>query len=1065
MKNRIFIFFLFAILYMPFYAYAQTGKTIYGQIHGSANTPLSRTSLRLALSKSTSATDSNGRYTIYLRKAVDTLTVSHIGYITKRIVVNQSSTLPLMISMVPLSNELKEVLISTGYQTIPKERTTGAFYHLDKELIESRNTPNLISRLDGLTSSLLVDNHYAAQPTIQVRGLSTLNYQNASPLIVLDNFPYAGDINNINPNDIESVTLLKDAAASSIWGARAGNGVLVITTKKARKNQPMQVSVNTNVTIASKPDLFSANQISSASLVDLQRYLFNQGFYNSLFTSRTRPAIPGVVEILQQQKLGQLTLAQAEQQLTELKSQDVRNDMAKYLYRAMVNQQYFVNISGAGQNVRYLISAGYDKANTSLTGNDNDRLTVRSNNIIDLTKKWQLQTELILTKTGQHNNSPGGYGQISTGSVSISPYAKLANADGSPAAVDIYYRGLFTDTAGNGKLLDWKYRPLQELANNNKQTLTTDLLANLGTSYKVFNGLTADLKYQFEQSWSNYNELYNLGTFFARDYINRFTQISGNTITYIVPRNSIMNATNTVNKTNSARAQLNFDQSWGSNQFSGILGAEVRESNSNINVYRTYGYDPNSLTSVNVDYTHTYPTYDNVGGVTYIADGTVVKQYLNRFVSVFANGAYTYKNRYTLSASVRRDASNLFGVATNQKWVPLWSVGGLWRVADEPFFHSDWLSQLNIRASYGISGNLSQNATSITRIQYYSASQSSINVPFVGVSSPPDPHLRWEQVRSWNEGIDFELFKGRVNGSLDVYQKNSVDLINSVLLDPTLGFSTNTQNSASIRSNGLDLVLNTMNVNGAVKWRSLLLFNYVNYRTTQNLNPPTSQGLVSDGLFIFPVVGYNPYVIVSYKWAGLDPLNGDPQGYVNGKVSKDYQAITQNPLSEQVISGPAVPPVFGTFRNSVDWKNFSLSCNITYRFHYYFRRPVVNYSDLINKGIGYEEYDQRWQQPGDESHTNVPSFVYPDNTLRDNFYRYADINVEKADNIKLTDLSLGYLWVPRIKFAGLKSLSFNAYVNQLNYILWRANKKGIDPDIIYNVKPPVTYAIGIKATL
>lgn len=954
--------------------------------------------------------------------------------------------------------KLEEVsVVSTGYQDIPKERATGSFYQLDKTLLESRNTPDLVSRLDGLTSSLLVDRRPGAQQTLQVRGLSTLTSTAASPLVILDNFPYGGDITNINPNDIEDITLLKDAAASSIWGARAGNGVIVVTTKKGRKNQPLQVSANLNTTLSSRPDLFSADQLSSASMVELQRYLFGKGYYNNQFTARTRPGIPEAVEILQKQKLGQLSAADAEAQLSQLKTQDVRNDMQKYLYRPQGSQQYYVSLSGSGPKVRYLASAGYDRALATLKGNENDRLTLRTNNVIDLTSKWQLQTELILTKTKALNNSPGGYGSYTSSSTSLSPYARLVNPDGSPAAVDIYRRGLYTDTAGKGKLMDWKYRPLQELDNLDRSTNMTDILGNLGMNYKVTDWLTADIKYQYQQSWSDYRDLSNLNTYYTRDYINRFTQISGNTVTYIVPKNSILFDRNTINRSQSVRGQLTVNRRFATDhQLSAILGGELRDNRIAIDTYRTYGYDPNSLTTVNVDYTRTYPSYGNISGTTFISDGTLFKRYTNRFVSTFANAAYTFREKYTFSLSARRDASNLFGVATNQKWVPLWSAGGLWRISEEPFYHVSWLQRLNLRVSYGLSGNLSPNATSLSRIQYYSATQSEINVPYVGVDSPPNPDLRWEQVRTWNAGLDFSLLHGRISGSVDVYKKHSLDLINGVQLDPTVGFSTNDQNSADIRSHGVDLVLNTVNLKGTLCWRSMLLLNYISYKTTKNLNPPTDEGLVSDGLFIFPVTGYNPYVIVSYKWAGLDPATGDPQGYLNGQVSKDYLAMSQNPASQQVVSGSAVPPLFGTLRNELDYKNLLLSFNIGYRFNYFFRRPAISYTDLFSRAIGYSEYDQRWQQQGDEARTKVPSLSYPVNTLRDNFYKYSEINVEKADNIKLTDIALGYR---------LKKLTFNVYLNQLNWILWRANKKGLDPDVLYGVRPPATYAAGVQLSL
>jgi hypothetical protein len=338
-------------------------------------------------------------------------------------------------------------------------------------------------------------------------------------------------------------------------------------------------------------------------------------------------------------------------------------------------------------------------------------------------------------------------------------------------------------------------------------------------------------------------------------------------------------------------------------------------------------------------------------------------------------------------------------------------------------------------------------------------------LPSVGIVSPPNPHLRWEQVKTLNAGIDFGLFNNRLNGSLEYYTKHSDDLINSVLLDPTVGFSNANQNSASIFSKGIDLVLNSLNIDGALKWRSTILFNYVNYKTTKNLNPPGTQGLVSSGMYIFSILNYNPYEIVTYKWAGLNPKTGDPQGYVNGAVSTDYEAIEQNPISQQVVNGSAIPPVFGSFRNTFEWKQFSLAVNITYRLNYYFLKPTTNYSNLIASGAGYSDYDQRWQKPGDELHTNVPSFIYPTNSLRDQFYQYASINALKGDNIKLRDIYFSYDVSPHLKIPGIKSLQFYLYANQLNLIIWRANKAGLDPDVIYGIKPPVNYSLGIKANL
>jgi len=1038
--------------------------TITGHVADSLGTPLIGATITIKVRNKVAITDEKGDFIIDGQPG-DELAVTFIGYKPATFKIKANTTF-LNIVLYASSGKLSEVVVSTGYQDIPKERATGSFYKLDNQILNERVSPDIISRLDGITSGLLFDNHDVEQHTIQIHGLSTLNYDAVSPLIVLDNFPYNGDLNNINPNDIESVTVLKDAAASSIWGARAGNGVIVITTKKAKANQPLSVSFNSNVTLTPKPNLFTANQIPVSNFIDFQQSLFNQGYYDSMFSDPSYPPVPEVADILNQERNGQINGTQANQMIDQFRKQDVRNDMEKYLYRTAANQQYYLSLSGAGNKVRYLFSTGYDKDQSNLIGNGNDRLTIRSNNIIDLTSKWQLQTEIALTRSNSTTNSPGGYGSYNTGTNTISPYARLVNSDGTPAAVDLYYSKAFTDTAGTGKLLDWKFRPLQDLANNDNTTKATDILVNLGSTYKVFNWLSADLKYQYEQGWNDNTNLQNLNTYSTRDLINTFTQINGGQVTYIIPKDAVLTTIDGINKQTAIRGQLNFSPNLGGrSKLSAIAGGEIRGSESTSQTYETYGYDPNTLATRPVDYTTQYPTYDGIYGNAYIFDGTQFTQFVNRFVSVYANGAYTFDDKYTLSGSARRDASNLFGVSTNQKWVPLWSGGAMWKVDREKFYDISWLPQLSLRLTYGVNGNLAPNISALTQIDYYSATRSPLHVPFVGVQSPPDPNLSWEQVKTWNMGMDYSLLNNRISGSFDYYIKHSDNLINGVILDPTVGFGSATINSASIFSKGADIVINTINTTGAVKWRSSILFNYVSFKVTKDLSPPSSAGLISDGTYIFPVPNYDPYVIVSYKWAGLDPKTGDPEGYVNGVVSKDYEAIEQNPVSAQVVSGSALPPIFGTFRNTVDYKGFSLAVNITYKFNYYFRKPTTNYGQLITTGQGYTDFDQRWQRPGDELHTNVPSFIYPDDYLRDQFYQESSINVLRADNVKLNDVYLGYDLTDKVKYIGFKSLQIYFYTSQLNLILWRANRAGIDPDVLYGMEPPKTYSIGLKATL
>ena len=1044
---------------------AQGPVMIYGEVKTVDGQPLQGAAIAAKHQNQKPVTDEKGRFKMLIF-GTDTIIVTHVAFKPVTAVVDSKLSSILRISMEPIVTELKQVLVSNGYQDIPKERATGSFYKLDNQLLSQRVGTDIISRIEGLTSGLQIDRRNPEQQTIQIRGLSTLNVDNAAPLIVLDNFPYSGDINNINPNDIESVTVLKDAAASSIWGARAGNGVIVINTKRARANQPLQVAFNANITVRPKPDLFSADQLSVGSYIDLEKFLFGKGYYDSRFNDPSFPATSEVVDLLYQARKGIISNTQADQRIAGLRSKDVRNDIQRYLYRNAVNQQYHLNLTGAGANIRYLLSAGYDKELNALRGNDNDRLTLRSNNLIDLTKKWQLSTDVILTRTNSVTNSPGGFGSIKYSQTSISPYGTLVNPDGSPAAVDLKYSKAFTDTAGKGRLLDWKYRPLQELSNNDNRSGKTDILLNAGMTYKIWNALKTDVKYQYQRSWSSSENLDNLNSFSTRDLINTFTQLNGSTVFYAIPKKGILYSNDGNNKQHAVRAQLSFEHLWDTgHRLTAIAGTEIRETRSDSFTGITYGFDPDNLTTMPVDYVNLYPTYAGIGGSRYINYGTQFKAFLNRFVSYFANAAYTWKDKYTFTASARRDESNLFGVSTNQKGVPLWSVGGLWKADRENFYKISWLPELGLRMTYGVSGNLSPNESALTRIQSLPVSLNPLRIPFYDITAPPNPNLRWEQVKAFNVGIDLGAFDNRLRASVEYYTKHSEDLINSVLLDPTVGFGSSSQNSASIFARGIDVVINSLNLNGRLKWKSTLLFSQVSFKTTKNLNPPGELGLVSSGGSIFPVLNQNPYVIVTYKWAGLDPRTGDPQGYLNGTVSKDYAGMAKNPLDQQVVSGSALPTVFGTLRNTLEWRRLSVAFNLSYRLRYYFLKPTTNYTSLIGFGAGFPDYDQRWQNPGDEQRTNVPSFIYPGVSSRDNFYTYSSVNVEKADNIKLDEIFLSYDIRPVRPVLGIRSLQVYLFANQLNVLLWKANKAGLDPDYLYNFRPPAAFSAGVKFTL
>lgn len=190
---------------------------------------------------------------------------------------------------------------------------------------------------------------------------------------------------------------------------------------------------------------------------------------------------------------------------------------------------------------------------------------------------------------------------------------------------------------------------------------------------------------------------------------------------------------------------------------------------------------------------------------------------------------------------------------------------------------------------------------------------------------------------------------------------------------------------------------------------------------------------------------------------------GDPRGFVNGKLSKDYNALFQSPLEEQVISGPAIPRTFGSIRNTFQWKGISLSFNIIYRLGYYFQKNSLGYYSLFKYGKGDPEYAERWQKPGDEKLTNVPSLEYPVNLKRNSFYQQSDVNVLRADNIKLNDFRISYRPSSCFSKLSVENIELFAYVYNTNIMLWKANKLGLDPDFPSGLKTPVSISLGVKA--
>lgn len=1003
----------------------------------------------------------SGEFAIYA-PVKGSIVVTYVGYADQEIDLSkQNNSDWIKVDMSQALQNLGEVnVVSTGYQTLPKERATGSFELIDNKLFNRTTGPDVINRLLATVPGVLVKVNNNNQSSITIRGISTLSLDDLKPLIILDNIPYEGDVSNLNPNDVENITILKDAAAASIWGTRAGNGVIVITTKKGKFNSPTIISLNANTTIIEKPDLFSLPIMNSSEVIDLEKYLFGQGYYNDKIDATYQPPfLTPVVELLLKQRNLPLSDVSGRMnindQINSYKVYDIRNDYLKYINRKPISQQYAINLSGGGEQIAYNFSGSFDKILGSVVTSKNNRNTLRSNVTIKPIKNLTINTSILYTSTEAneaYNFDP----------YSVYQYARLTDDHGNPATVggSGSLRTSYLDSiSANTNLLDVRYKPLEDINKSRNYSKTQDLLFNIGIKYDFNKNIHAEVNYQHEITNSLSNQIDATDSYLTKQLINQFT--NPNTYERAIPLGAIYSSGNSNFKAQTLRGSINVDKTWNDeHQFVAIAGAEAKKNSlESILNGRLYGFDERTKAYQNVDTKNPVPTYD--GGEALIESGGSINNFFNRFTSLFANASYTYLNRYTISGSARKDASNVFGDNANKRNSPLWSAGLSWNINEETFFKSETFTLLRFRATYGYSGNVVSGVPAYAIVSYPDGKDPITGLPYAITGNPPNPNLRWEKVGQYNLGLDFGVFKNRVAGSIELYRKNSKDVVAQIPVDLISGSRTQTRNTASLRGTGMDLTINSINFNiSNFRWNTSLIYSFNRVITAAYKQSQSSTTFfIAASNSLNPVEGKDVNSIFAYKWAGLDPSSGDPQGYLNGNISKDYNALIRVPIKDLEYFGSGVPRQYGSVRNSFIYKKVEMSLNIIYKFDYFFRRTGINFSDLFERGQGHSEYADRWQNPGDELVTNVPSLIYPGDYNRDFFYNRSAAMIEKGDHIRLQDITMSYT-LPKLK--GIRNLRLYGNISNIG-IVWRANKAGLDPDNFASYRTPRAYSIGLNA--
>lgn len=1056
--------------YESSYAFEDDQSNIVGYVKDENGKPIVMATVRVKGKNIFTVTDERGNFRLRGVSPDDTLLITFLGY--SSLEVSVSSNLENIVLRLS-STDVDEVLVYTGFQTLNAERATGSFGSLSKDQIEKPSL-SIAQRLIGTTAGVQATLNENGMPRFEIRGQSSL-IAIATPLVVVDGFAIQGDYGTINPNDVESVTILKDAAAASIWGARAANGVIVIVTKNARNKTSLNTSFQTFTRFGAKFDLDYVNPLaSSAETVEYERMAFNkwsaQENSGALNTNYGKVWSQGAV-LLSEHYLGYISEAQMNEGLERLKKMDNKSQILDNLLANPISQQYNLSLQGSSGKMNNYLSLMYEKnqSNFQRTFNDKYLINYRTNSKIF---EWMHLDFGGMLNYNNENNSGVNLGTIQ----GLSPYDLLKNVDGSLTNIPQYYWPIMERFVPMERFpyADWTYNPIQEINNRTVTAKSINTRLQGGLTFIPIKGLTYEIKGQYELFNTNNRDLQGEQTFVARNAVNTSTtwnQAQG-TFTPNLPKGGQLRQSRTTYTNWSIRNQLSVNRTFGNDhRLNAIAGAEVMNRVTEVFGYPTsYGYNDETLTL------GTFP--NGPGGVFFPIRNWMgenqIFAYTNsfsygtqRFFSVFGNASYTYLNKYTLSGSARTDASNMITDDPKYRYAPFWSIGGNWSAKSESFLeNATWLDRLNFRLTFGYNGNVDPSTAFRPLIATSATPNPYTNDLIAGISSFGNPTLRWEKTGTWNLGVDYAILSNKFYGKIDLYNKSGKDLIATLSIPAVNGTTLQRLNNAEMINRGIELEFGTnLRLKGNdIIWNGALNFSYnKNEITKLFVANYTATNLYGGGTGAY-VEGYDANSMWMFEYAGLQ--NTQPMIYgANGDLY-DFGAWTPGDGRDFMLNmGTKVAPYTLGFINSFKIYNFDVSFIFTGKLGHVFRKMPFNYPPVWTSRV--LPNNRLSEVLNGDPNKIVP---LPQNDIEPRYYFWSSFTPylsylsANASHIRMQEAFVSYK-LPTQKWRGLSKANALLFVQGNDLFTYVFNDVGEDPEYrLGTMNPRPKYTFGAKVS-
>ena len=1069
--------------------YLPADTTIRGKILDSTGAPMAGVSVMIRGTNRGTVTNTAGDFVLNGVPAGATLVISTVGYQTREVSLRTGQT-TVSVNLVAEAGTLTDVIV-TGFQRIEKSKFTGAAVKLNAEQIKTDGVTDISRMLEGRAAGVAIQNvsgTYGSAPKIRIRGATSITGDN-KPLWVIDGVVLedivnisndqlsSGDPNTLlgsavaglNPNDIESFDILKDASATALYGARAMNGVIVITTKRGTSGTP-RINYVGNFGVQLKPSYYSYDIMNSAHQLSVYAELERKGSldFNSLATRADAGIFGKMADLIKtvDPATGQFALANTPEARAAylMQYQKVNTDWFDVLFRNSLTQEHSLSFSQGSEKAQSYFSSSFYNDQGWTIADKVKRYTANFRNTYNLSDKFTAGFKLAGSVRQQQ--APGSISRISNpveGS-----YAR--DFDINPFSYALNTSRVLTPYDDNGELQYFRrnftaFNIINEVRNNYIKLNLMDISLTADASYKITPWLTYNFigalryvkttkEHQITEN-SNQANAYRAAPTATIANANRFLYRDPDDPeappVVVLPYGGFYNRQEDELKNYTFRNTLSANKTIRDiHQIQGLIGQEVKYTDRQNANNTGFGYQ-----------------YEN-GGVPFV-DYRILKQWIEnslqyygmgndyeRFVGYFGNLSYTYNKKYVLEGTLRRDGSNRLGRSENARWLNSWTVAGRWNVAQEPFIQNiPTISYLTLRGSYGLNANYGDATNSLVVLRTQLTNRPYLNDRqlAIDIENLENSDLTWEKKYEANVGIDVGLWKNSLNISVDAYKRKSLDLISLIRTSGIGGEVTKAANYADLKSQGIEFSIGGKPIaDRNFSWQTNFTFGYNTNEITRAENFPlvfdlvVPEGGAKKG---YPVRG-----LFSIPFAGLNEL-GVPV-FKSDKGDTSSAVFLQSDQTDFLkYEGPVDPTIVGGFTNTLTYKNFAVNFHVSYQAGNKIRlNPVFRngYSDLDALP---NDFKNRWVLPGDEQITNIPSIIdaYVNfdlngaNAYPYNNYNYSTVRVVDGSFVRLKSVQLQYtLPVKVIQGTPFKSVSATIIGNNLWLIYSDPDLHGQDPE-------------------